>query len=238
MYDYWAVLGLFGNKKVPLPPEKLRMGGVHFRSDSHFIAGAEKDVKSLVEFAGLNKNSRLLDWGCGAGRLAVGIRYKFGRIADYHGVDVQPRLLNWASKNLTAPGYRFTLIDVTHRYYNPDGATSPSALPTPDSSVDIVYAYSVFSHLDGKDVEVYLRAINSALVPGGRGWFTLFVEDDVPPESENPADYGPIEWKVPLHCVRFQRAHFEQMCSAAGLRVEHFEYGQETDGQSLYVVAK
>jgi len=28
------------------------------------------------------------------------------------------------------------------------------------------------------------------------------------------------------------------MCSAAGLRVEHFEYGQETDGQSLYVVAK
>lgn len=236
--EHSPVIGFLRKKTVPLPPPKLRMGGVHFRSDEDFTRGAKRDVRSLIDLAGLTKSSRLLDWGCGAGRLAVGIRLEFGRIADYHGVDIQPRLLNWAAKNLTAPGFRFTLIDVAHRHYNPTGELTDRTLQTPDDSVDIVYAYSVLSHLPGGDVEQYLKAICRALVPGGKAWFTLFVEDDVPTEVENPAGYGPIEWKVPLHCVRFQREHFEQMCQKAGLTIDHFEYGQETDGQSLYVVSK
>jgi len=232
------VLGLFKKQAVPLPPPKLRMGGVHFRSDADFTRGAKSDVESLIELAGLDKDSRLLDWGCGAGRLAVGIRMIMGRIADYHGVDIQPRLLNWAKKNLTSPGFRFTLLDVAHRHYNPAGELSDRSLPTADGSVDIVYAYSVLSHLAGDDTKQYLRAIKQALVPGGRAWFTLFVEDDVPPEVENPSNYGPIEWKVPLHCVRYERNHFEALCNMAGLQVVHFIHGRATDGQSLYVVER
>jgi cyclopropane fatty-acyl-phospholipid synthase-like methyltransferase len=109
-------------------------------------------------------------------------------------------------------------------------------LPTPSESVDVIYAYSVFSHLSGDDVKQYLKAVKDALAPGGRAWFTLFVEQGVPPEEENPVGYGPIEWKVPLHCVRYERAHFEKMCSDAGLSIIHYEHGLETDGQSLYVV--
>lgn len=230
--------GMFRKRQLRLPPEKLRMGGVHFRSDADFISGAERDVESLEQFAGLNKRTRLLDWGCGAGRLAVGIRAKFGRVKDYHGVDIQPRLLNWASKNLTAPGYRFTLVDAAHRHYNPAGTATDKSLPTPPGSVDIVYAYSVLSHLSGDDVEFYLRAIAEALAVGGYGWFTLFVEEDVPLEEENPKGYGPIEWTVPLHCVRYERLHFESLCEKAGLSISHFEHGTQTDGQSLYVVTK
>lgn len=231
---------MFGPKKkqdVALPPAKLRMGGVHFRSDEDFIRGAKDDVKSLIDLAGLTKGSRLLDWGCGAGRLAIGLRLSMGRIGDYHGVDIQPRLLNWAIKNLTAPGFRFTLIDVPHRHYNPAGELHDESLPTPSESVDVVYAYSVLSHLAGNDVARYLQAIKQALVPGGHAWFTLFVEDDVPAEVENPSDYGPMEWKVPLHCVRYERTHFERLCESAGLRITDFSYGTATDGQSLYVVA-
>ena len=69
---------MFGKKKSvqsgALPPSKYRMGGKHFKNDAAFIKTAVRDVKRLEKYAGLTKDSRLLDWGCGAGRLAVGVR--------------------------------------------------------------------------------------------------------------------------------------------------------------------
>ena len=67
---------------------------------------------------------------------------------------------------------------------------------------------------------------------------TCFVEEGVPAWEENPAQYGPLEWKGRLHCTRFARRHFEDHVDAAGLAVDRFEYGRETDGQSLYVLRK
>ena len=36
--------------------------------------------------------------------------------------------------------------------------------------------------------------------------------------------------------MRFERGFFEGMVRDAGLEVETFEHGQETDGQSLYIL--
>jgi hypothetical protein len=47
-----------------------------------------------------------------------------------------------------------------------------------------------------------------------------------------------LDWKGRLHCTRFARWHFEDHVNAARLAVDRFEYGQETDGQSLYVLRK
>lgn len=124
------------------------MGGKHFKNDDAFIRTAVRDVKRLERLAGLTTDSRLLDWGCGAGRLAVGVREHFSerRIADYHGVDVQPDLISWARENLTAPGFRFTCVDVANERYNPAGLPERTIAADP-GSVDVFYAYSVFSHM-------------------------------------------------------------------------------------------
>ena len=58
----------------------------------------------------------------------------------------------------------------------------------------------------------------------------------MPEEEENPAGYGPIRWSGPLHCVRYERGFFEAMVRDAGLEVDRFEHGQETDGQSLLIL--
>jgi len=222
---------------TPLPPPRLRMGGAHFRSDEDFLAGARADVAELQQWCGLCADSHVVDWGCGAGRLAVGLRETVGRVADYHGIDIQQRLVGWAERWLTAPGYRFTRVDVTHAHYNPAGRVDRS-LPVADGSVDVFYAYSVFSHLAGEDTVGYLGALRLALAPEGRGWFTLFVEDGVPDEEENPAGYGPLAWSVPLHCVRYDRGWFEARLADAGLAVVDFVHGAYTDGQSRYVVGR
>jgi cyclopropane fatty-acyl-phospholipid synthase-like methyltransferase len=213
------------------------MGGEHFKNDEAFIESAVRDVRRLRRYAGLNTDSALLDWGCGAGRLAVGVRAEFGRIRDYHGVDIQPELIAWADEHLTAPGYRFTCLDVSNERYNPDGSAGRTIGADP-SSVDIFYAYSVFSHMNDDDTPAYLTLIRDALVPGGFAFVTCFVEEGVPDWVENPADYGPLDWQGRLHCTRFNRQHFERHVATAGLLLDRFVYGRETDGQSLYVLRK
>ncbi|HWM73011.1 MAG TPA: class I SAM-dependent methyltransferase [Nocardioides sp.] len=222
---------------IPLPPRRLRMGGVHFRRDADLVRAAQRDVRILRRRAGLTAESRLLDWGCGAGRLAIGVKHVMGHVADYHGVDVQPDLLNWARDNLTDAHTRFTLVDQRNPRYNPDGDQAYE-IPTADESVDVLYSYSVFSHMLTEDVAGYARAIARALAPQGRAWLTAFVEDGVPDCVENPDDYHKMPWKGPLHCVRFDRRFFEDVLLDAGLAVDEFVHGRETDGQSMYVLRK
>lgn len=227
---------MFKSKPV-LPPGKYRMGGVHFKDDKAFVATAVRDVKRLVDLCGLDTDSALLDWGCGAGRLAVGVREHLGRVRDYHGVDVQPELITWAENNLSGPGYRFTCVDVSNERYNPDGAPDRTLACEP-GSVDVFYAYSVFSHMNDEDTAAYLQLIGTALSTEGRALVTCFVEEEVPDWEENPKGYGPLDWKGRLHCTRFARSHFESHVNSAGLAVSQFEYGRETDGQSLYVLRR
>jgi hypothetical protein len=74
------------------------------------------------------------------------------------------------------------------------------------------------------------------LAPEGRCTVTAFVEEGIADWEENPADYGPLDWTGRLHCVLYERQFFESMLSDAGLVVEVFVHGDETDGQSLYAL--
>ncbi|WP_370248401.1 class I SAM-dependent methyltransferase [Nocardioides sp.] len=219
---------------IPLPPYTLRMGGKHFKNDVDFVAAGVRDARMLRSRTGMGRRKRVLDWGCGAGRLAIGIKHLMGHVEDYHGVDIQPPLLNWAKENLGDEHTRFTLVDAHNARYNPDGE-SHFEIPADPGSVDVLYAYSVFSHMLTHDIAGYGATIASILAPKGKAMMTAFVEEDVPDCVENPTDYLKLEWKGALHCVRFERHFFERTLWDAGLAVEEFVYGRETDGQSLYV---
>lgn len=223
---------------APLPPLAFRMGGEHFRSDAAFVSSAVREVERLEEAAELSVGSRLLDWGCGAGRLAVGVVERYGRLSEYHGVDVQLPLIRWAAKHLgPRPGFRFTHVDLANSRYNPAGR-AVQTIPGESGTYDVFYAYSVFSHLLEDDTRAYLKEVARLLSPGGRAFVTAFVEDVVEDVVENPEGYGPFDWSGPLHCVRYRREFFEELAESAGLRVEQHKHGQETDGQSLYVFVR
>jgi cyclopropane fatty-acyl-phospholipid synthase-like methyltransferase len=222
-----------------LPPIELRAGGKHFEDDKDFVRTAVRDVNRLQRTSGLTLNSRVLDWGCGAGRLAIGIREYFpeGRIKHYQGVDVQENKITWAKNNLKAPGFDFAYINTSNARYNPSGEKMRT-LALGANSVDIVYAYSVFSHMTEEDTAEYLKLIKNVLIDAGKAFITCFVEDNVPDWAENPGGYGPLQWEGRLHCALFNQHHFERLLQAAGLAVDLFQYGCETDGQSLYVLRK
>jgi hypothetical protein len=224
-------------RKPVLPPGKYRMGGVHFKDDQAFIDTAVRDVRRLERTCGLTEQSALLDWGCGAGRLAVGVRERFGRVRDYHGVDIQPDLIGWAQANLADPG------SASPAWMSATSATTRTA-PLIGRSAPIRAAWMswmptrVFSHMTDEDTAAYLgrspqpdqdRARDGHLLRGGgrSHW------------EENPPGYGPLDWKGRLHCTRFDRRHFEELVAAANLAVDRFVlYGRESDGHSQYVLLR
>jgi cyclopropane fatty-acyl-phospholipid synthase-like methyltransferase len=210
------------------------MGGAYFTDDSQFVASAVRDISQLSERAGLTAQSRMLDWGCGAGRLAIGIKHTFGHVEDYHGVDVQRNLIDWAKANLADEHTHFSLVDASNARYNPKGS-SAHTIPAADGSVDVFSAYSIFTHLLVDDTAAYLRIIAGILAPNGRAFITAFVEDEVPPWEENPEHYG--SWSGPLHCVRYNRGLFEALLRSCNLLVAEFEHHM-SGPQSAYVLTR
>ncbi|GAB4369230.1 MAG: hypothetical protein Kow0042_10840 [Calditrichia bacterium] len=221
-----------------LPGRHLRFCGDDFRDDAYFVETANAEADRLIKYAGMNSNSRVLDVGCGYGRLPLGIINRLGEIALYQGVDVDRNAIQWCKKYIERnhPNYKFLKIDVKNPRYNPKGKLNSSAFrfPFDDDSFDIIFLFSVFSHMVIEDIQKYLIEFNRLLSPKGKIFLTAFVEENVPDMSINPEGYRREKWKGPLHCVRYNKNYLEAAFSESGFVIERFDYEKEKHGQSGY----
>lgn len=227
--------GAIRHAGILLPPPELRPGGEHFQDDDAFLASGRAEARRLHEAFATDADSRLLDVGCGVGRLPIGLLAEFGPMREYVGIDVSERAIRWCRRyiELRHPTMRFRCLNVYNERYRPAGRKIDGAFsfPLAPSSVDTVYLYSVFSHMRGLEIERYLREFSRVLVPNGTVFLTAFIEDSVDHETVNPAGYQ-RGWDGPLHCVRFDRVYFEDVVARSGFRVTHLDRHAETDGQS------
>ena len=222
-------------KNVRLPAKYLRYCGSRFKDDERYLDSALNEADRLVNVLNVTKNSVVLDVGCGVGRLAIGLTQKLPGIKDYQGIDVSENAIRWCKKNISSgfPNFHFSKIDMKNELYNKEGREVTSLIPLPFKSeeFDIIYLYSVFSHMRSKDVSYYLEEFRRIIKRDGKIFMTAFLEEGVPDEEENPANYR-MEWTVPLHCVRYNKKFFESLTGKAGFRIDRFDYENETDGQS------
>jgi SAM-dependent methyltransferase len=162
---FWQWLGTYGlleHAEVaahypPLPPAGLRAtacGGATMAT--HLYTGAE-DCRMLLELAALlgdrppDELGTILDFGCGCGRA---LRWFAQALPDaaLHGVDVRRASVEWCAANL--PGA-----------YACTGTMPP--LPFADASFDLVYALSVFSHLNLAQQHAWMRELLRVTKPTG-----------------------------------------------------------------------
>ena len=175
-----------------LPRRKLRPPrGLTDVGAEDFLKVGERYRRHFVELCCLEPSQRVLDVGCGIGRMAIPLTEYLKPPGSYDGFDVRPADIRWCRRNITArhPHFSFCRVDVKNRAYWPQGTVDPADLrfPYPDGSFDLAVACSLFTHLLTPAAANYLREIARVLAPGGRLFATFFLLN---PEVEGLASQG------------------------------------------------
>ncbi len=180
-----AAEGVLGRREPLVPPRRL-----NFVGNSDFVETGEEFLRHFREVAGLRSSDRVLDVGCGVGRMA---RVLVGELRPPHGAydgfDVSRRGIAWCRRHYrdTPVPFRFAHVDLLHPVYHPTGTLSPAAFrfPYADASFDLVIATSVFTHLLEDVADRYLAEAARVLAPGGRLLATWFLLDPAEPPTRD-----------------------------------------------------
>jgi len=195
------------------------------------------------------QRARVLDAGCGNGRLALLLdRERPG--ATYLGVDVVPELIE------AARAQAGQLTNVTTKFHVADIARPGWENALPSAPFDCVVCLAVLHHIPGLDLRTrLLRDLAGLLEPGGRfilsTWQFLenermrrkivgWAEADISPESLEKGDYL-LDWKREgrglRYCHLVDRAEIERLAAKSGLRVrETFRAGGREGNLSLFAI--
>lgn len=152
-------------------------GPVHFKS-----AMAELFLELCKRFR-LNPQSKVLDLGCGCGRLAFPFSQFLDAGGEYYGVDVWKEGIDYCREKFADPNMKFICVDSNNNYYfddiNFDIENEYNIQSVPDNSLDLFYAVSVFTHLTESDSLAYFREIRRTLKEGdGFAFLTCFIIDE------------------------------------------------------------
>jgi SAM-dependent methyltransferase len=156
---------------IPLPDAALVYLTQGLRDPEFYrsaIVPAVLNVVAYLESSGseLRGDRRVLDFGCGSGRLLVGW-HALGRGDALSGCDINGDLIDWARTNLPPA------IEVR--------ATQPQPpLPYADAAFDTVLAVSVFTHLSLASQRQWVAELRRIVRPGGELLVTLHGDSYVP----------------------------------------------------------
>jgi SAM-dependent methyltransferase len=115
------------------PPKYLRFGGKEFKEDTFFLTSGRLGPQRLTERCTVTFESRILDIGCGVGRLAIGILNQMSKPPFYWGVDVDPGSIKWCRRHISSghSSFHFTHVNVVNRRYNAYGAVADGSFRFP-----------------------------------------------------------------------------------------------------------
>jgi len=162
-------------KRDPMIPPKGRI----FIGSGDFKSTGESIREQLVALAGLKPSDRVLDVGCGMGRVAVPLTRFLDGEGSYEGFDIVLPAIRWCRKKITSryPAFQFTHVDLKNDLYNlrTDREAKHFVFPYRDAEFDLVVLTSVFTHMLPEDVRNYLLQIERVLKPGGVCFATFFI---------------------------------------------------------------
>jgi SAM-dependent methyltransferase len=141
---------------TPDPPERLRHR-VHGSGDlATFNLVGARVAENLLEALGsrlaLGPDSKILDFGCGCGRVIT--HFRRAAPGDLYGTDIDSEAIAWCQENLVAIG-GFSVND------------ERPPLPYADAFFDLIYSVSVFTHLPEGRQLAWLSELRRVTKPGG-----------------------------------------------------------------------
>lgn len=143
-------------EELPIPPPELWLGYNYLEHGAEHVA----KMLELLESSGfvVPDQGRILDFGCGAGRMIRHLRPLAER-CEIWGTDISATHIFWCRQHLSPPFHFATTTKVPH-------------LPFKDESFDLIYCGSVFTHIDDL-AEAWLLELRRILKPNGRLYATI-----------------------------------------------------------------
>ena len=167
---------------------------------------------------GWKPGDRVLDVGCGNGRLAIPLCEQPG---SYLGLEPIEQCVSFCREAFAPwPHLRFEHLDIANAMYNPTGKLSPQEVtyPVPDGSVDVVLFCSIFTH--AQHVSVCRRNLQEAwrvLSQHGKCFTSWF---SAPP---NTLTDDACRTVFPVRQIVDLIAGWKILHSAEGLTTEHHD---------------
>jgi SAM-dependent methyltransferase len=156
------------------PPEALaaRVGGAP--PDYHDIgSGHARVLRSVLPDDWGWEGKRVLDFGCGPGRTMVQFTEE-AAVSDWWGCDIDRPTIEWAQENLSPP-FSFLAND------------EDPPLSIESGTVDLVYAWSVFTHLVDS-WSAWVLELHRIMSVGGLGVVSFLGEGMIEYVADHPWD--------------------------------------------------
>lgn len=142
--------------EVALPPDYLMYESFQLHYHKYYYGGRDvavwiKDqLAPFMHFSG----TRILDWGCGPGRVIRHFPQIFaGQDVSLFGTDYNPQSINWCRDYL--PGIHFSLNQLA------------PPLPFESNFFDAIYGISIFTHLSEERHRQWVQELMRIAKPGG-----------------------------------------------------------------------
>jgi len=189
-------------------------GTNHFREGTNDQDQRQKLVVSKVDPPGDGRLIRILDLGCGPGRMATALKDRFPN-AEVWGIDVSGPMLRYA---------HMRAVDLGKEVHFVQGLAEDTGFP--DGHFDLVFAYILFHEVPASVTRAIVREVHRVTRPGG-----VFQSGDFRAELRPPKPYFSFRrwwdhrWNNEPWRNEFQSMHFGNEITKAGFTVRDAKQG-------------
>lgn len=187
-YIYYLPLDILdmlrGNRYKYVPPRGYIYTGSPSGSKD-FIAQSKQQLYLLQHEIQLRPDNAVLDIGSGIGRTAISLTEFLSSKGSYEGFDVVRKGVDWCNSRIGRDysNFNFTYVPLFNDLYNKEKLNAEKfVFPYEQESFDKVFTFSVFTHMQIKEIQNYFKEINRVLKSNGMAFSTFFLYSN---ENEN-----------------------------------------------------
>lgn len=146
------------SRMIPLPPPDMLFYAVGNQDYAHILATGAEDCDKIIEalstagFPLLQQKRRILDWGCGCGRIARHWE-QYAPSIELFGCDIFAPSVQWCQDHIPFGTFAASKLHPPLLY--------------PDQYFDLVYGISVLTHLGFESHFLWMRELWRILKPDG-----------------------------------------------------------------------